>query len=146
MKVPIARIDSCLPLPKYETSGSVGFDFLARVRTRVPSRSFAFIPANVIVKVPKNTMLIVASRSSTPLKKGLITPHGFGVIDHDYCGKDDEIKIQVYNVTGKPVTVFRGEKIAQGIFVHISKVRWQITKKAPHARSRGGFGSTNKKR
>lgn len=144
MKVPVVRIDPRLPLPKYETSGSVGFDLLARVRTRVPARSFALIPANIIVNVPKNTMLIVASRSSTPLRKGLITPHGFGVIDHDYCGRNDEIKIQVYNITGKPVTVFKGEKIAQGIFVHISKAQWQPALKVRQTHSRGGFGSTNR--
>ncbi len=31
MKVKIKRIDKSLPLPVYETNGSVGFDIIARV-------------------------------------------------------------------------------------------------------------------
>lgn len=141
MKVRVQRIDKGLPLPIYETDGSVGFDLLAREDTAVNAKSTALIPANVIVEVPKNFMLVVASRSSTPRKKGLLTPHGIGIIDHDYCGPEDEIKIQVYNFTDAPVTIKRGEKIAQGVFVHIDKFEWEEVEKI-RENSRGGFGST----
>lgn len=141
MKVRVARIDKTLPLPKYETDGSVGFDLLAREDAVIPPRSVGLIPGNVIVEVPKDFMLVVSLRSSTPRKKGLIMPHGIGVIDHDYCGPNDEIKIQVYNVTDAPVTVTRGEKTAQGIFVHINKFEWEEVAQV-REKSRGGFGST----
>lgn len=141
MKVKIQRIDKDLPLPIYETDGSVGFDLLAREDVTVSPKSVALIPANVIVEVPKNFMLVVASRSSTPRKKGLLTPHGIGIIDHDYCGPEDEIKIQVYNFTDTPVVIKRGEKIAQGVFVHIDKFEWEEVMKI-RENSRGGFGST----
>lgn len=141
MKVKIQRVDSTLPLPKYETGGSVGFDFLAREDTEIPAKGVALVPANVIVEVPPNYMLVVSLRSSTPRKKGLLMPHGIGVIDHDYCGPKDEIKIQVYNFTDTAVTVPRGEKIAQGIFVHIDKFEWDEVSEMQR-KSRGGFGST----
>lgn len=141
MKVHIQRVDKDLSLPRYETEGSVGFDFLAREETIIPPKTVALIPGNVIVEVPKNYMLLVSLRSSTPRKKGLLMPHGIGVIDHDYCGPKDEIKIQVYNFTDEPVTVHRGEKIAQGIFVHIDKFEWEEVERI-REESRGGFGST----
>lgn len=141
MRVRIQRVDKDLPLPKYETEGSVGFDFLAREDTAIPQKSVALIPGNVVVEVPSNYMLLVSLRSSTPRKKGLLMPHGIGVIDHDYCGPQDEIKIQVYNFTDEPVTISRGEKIAQGIFVHIDKFEWEEVEKI-REQSRGGFGST----
>lgn len=141
MKVKIQRVDKSLPLPKYETGGSVGFDFLARKDTTIPPKTIALIPGNVIVEVPANYMLLVSLRSSTPRKKGLLMPHGIGVIDHDYCGPQDEIKIQVYNFTDQPVTVLRGEKIAQGIFVHIDRFEWEEVE-GIREKSRGGFGST----
>ena len=141
MKVRIRRIDKDLPLPKYETGGSVGFDVLARQDTVASPRSVALIPANIIVEVPQNYILVISLRSSTPKKKGLIMPHGIGVIDHDYCGPHDEIKIQVYNVTDAPVEVLRGEKIAQVIFVHIDKFEWNEAEEI-REKSRGGFGST----
>lgn len=142
MRVKITRIDKSLPLPQYETVGSVGFDFLAREDVLIAPQSIGLVPGNVIVEVPKDYMLLVSLRSSTPRKKGLLKPHGIGVIDHDYCGPEDEIKIQVYNFTNKPVTVERGEKIAQGIFVHIDKFEWEEVEKI-RDNSRGGFGSTD---
>ncbi|MBI2638043.1 dUTP diphosphatase [Candidatus Peregrinibacteria bacterium] len=142
MKVRIQRVDKNLPLPKYETDGSVGFDFLAREDTVIPAKGVALIPGNAIVEVPRNFVLFVTLRSSTPRKKGLLMPHGVGVIDHDYCGPQDEIKIQVYNFTDKAVTISRGEKIAQGIFVHIDKAEWEDVERI-REESRGGFGSTD---
>ncbi len=144
MKVAIKRIDVSLPLPVYETNGSVGFDLLTRAETLIKPREIGLIPTNVIVKVPKGYMLLVAARSSTPRKKGLLIPHGIGIIDHDYCGPNDEVLVQVYNFTEKDVVIQRGEKIAQGVLVKIGKASWRekgILKKT----SRGGFGSTDKR-
>lgn len=130
-----------MPLPRYETDGSVGFDILAREETIVMPGKIALIPGNIIVEVPQGYMLTIASRSSTPKKKGLLTPHGIGVIDHDYCGSEDEVKIQVYNFTESPVTVSRGDKVAQGIFVRVDKCEWEEVSEITR-NSRGGFGST----
>ncbi len=143
-KAKIKRIDKTLPLPVYETNGSVGFDIIARESIEIPSKEIKLIPGNIIVEVPKGYMLMVASRSSTPKKKGLTPPHGLGIIDHDYCGNEDEIKIQVYNFTDESVIVERGEKIAQGVFIRIDKLEWEEVDEMTKD-SRGGFGSTDNK-
>lgn len=141
MQIKIKRVDQTLPLPQYESEGAVAFDFIARVGTIVPPRGIALIPTNVIVCTPPGYMLVIASRSSLPLKKGLIIPNGIGVLDQDFCGPEDESKVQVYNLTDAPVEVSRGERIAQGIFVKIEKAQWQEVLKL-EAKSRGGFGTT----
>src|SRR3989338_3780483 len=105
MHVNIKRIDPKLPLPMYETTGAVGFDFVAREEVIIEAKSLGLIPGNVVIEVPEGYMLMVASRSSAPKKKGLLTPHGIGIIDHDYCGVSDEIKVQVYNFCDQPVTI-----------------------------------------
>lgn len=143
-KAKIKRIDKELPLPVYETEGSVGFDIIARKKTEIPPKEIKLVPGNIIVEVPKGYMLMVASRSSTPKKKGLTPPHGLGIIDHDYCGNEDEIKIQVYNFTDEPVIVDRGEKIAQGVFIRVDKLDWEEVDEMTND-SRGGFGSTDNK-
>ena len=141
MKVKIQRMDATLPLPRFETEGSVGFDFVVREETVIAPHTIALVPGNVIVEVPHEYMLVVSLRSSAPRKKGLLMPHGVGVIDHDYCGPQDEIKIQVYNFTDQLATIARGEKIAQRILVHIDKAQWKEVSKI-REKSRGGFGST----
>ncbi len=140
MKVRIKRLDKSLPLPVYQTSGSVGFDISAREDTVIQPRSIGMIPGNIVVETPPGYMLLVALRSSTPRKKGLIKPHGIGVIDNDYCGDKDEIKVQVYNNTDREVRIEKGERIAQGIFVKVGKFSWEEA--GSMGKSRGGFGST----
>lgn len=142
MPVKVTRIDKSLPLPKYETDGAVGFDLLARETTAIKKGTIELIPGNVIVETPPGYMLVVASRSSTPRKKGLTQPHGIGIIDQDYCGPTDEIKIQMYNFSEQDVTIERGEKIAQGVFVHVSKFEFEEVEQIKED-SRGGFGSTD---
>jgi dUTP pyrophosphatase len=88
-------------------------------------------------------MLAVVSRSSTPKRKGLLSPHGFGVIDTDYCGESDEIGVLVYNFTDRDVEVLRGERIAQGVFIKVETAEF-IQKSKMAEKSRGGFGSTGK--
>lgn len=143
-KVKIKRIDKTLPLPVYETNGAVGFDILARETVVVEPGKIELVPANLIIQVPNGYMLALVSRSSTPKKKGLLKPHSIGVIDQDYCGDADELKIQIYNFTSEVSTVNRGEKIAQGIFVRIDRFEWEEVD-SMQSPSRGGFGSTDTK-
>lgn len=143
MKVKIKRVDKSLPLPKYETDGSVGFDLLCRESAEIAPRSIVLIRANVIVETPPGYMLMVCMRSSTPRKFGLMMAQGLGIIDNDYCGEEDELKIQVYNFTDEPVTIERGSRIAQAIFVRVDKAEWNEVDQMTST-SRGGFGSTDK--
>ena len=142
MKVRIKRLDKDLPLPRYETDGSVGFDLLCRESVTIAPQTVALIPANVIVETPPGYMLMVTLRSSTPRKQGLLIPHGVGIIDQDYCGEGDEIQIQIYNFTGQAVTVERGDRIAQGIFVRVDTAEWSEVSEMS-SETRGGFGSTD---
>ena len=141
MRVKITRIDHGLPLPAYHTAGAVGFDLLCRERRTVVPGEVALLPANVIVATPPGYMLLVAARSSTPRRKGLSAPHGVGIVDQDYCGPGDEIHVQVYNFGDAPVTVERGERIAQAVFVRADQVTWD-ERDAAESPTRGGFGST----
>lgn len=140
LQVAVKRVDTDLPLPIYQTSGSVGFDFYCRVETVVEARSLARIPANMIIATPPGFMLMVTMRSSTAKRKGLLIPNGVGIIDQDYCGEGDEISISVYNFRDEPVLVERGERLAQGIFVPIMRANW--TEITTVGEGRGGFGST----
>jgi dUTP pyrophosphatase len=141
MKVKIKRIDKDLPIPKYQTKGAVGCDLYARVETKIAPHSLAKIPANVIIETPPGYMFLVASRGSTPYKKGLLPPHGVGIGDQDFCGPDDEYNIEVYNFTDNEVLVERGERIAQGIFVPVEIAEWEEVEEMGQE-SRGWHGST----
>src|ERR1700738_87370 len=140
LNVKIKRIDTGLPLPAYATEGSVGFDLMCREDTEVAPRMLGRIPGNLIVQTPPGYMLLLTMRSSTARRKGLLIPNGVGVIDQDYSGEGDELLVSVYNFKDEAVFVHYGERIAQGIFVPITRVVWQEVDEMGQAR--GGFGST----
>lgn len=140
IRVAIKRIDRGLPLPVYATAGSVGFDLLCRETVEVLPRQIELIPGNVIVRIPVGYFLLLTLRSSTPRRKSLLIPNGVGIIDQDYAGEGDELRVQVLNFGDEAVEVKRGERIAQGLFVPVVRVQWDEIEAV--GQGRGGFGST----
>lgn len=128
-------------VPSYETKGAVAFDLSASAKTTIPARSLGLIPTGLVVEVPDGYALLLCARSSTPKKKGLLIPHGVGIIDQDYCGPEDELFVQYYNFTDADVTVAAGERCAQGLLVRVGKADFCVVDELA-ATSRGGFGST----
>lgn len=140
MKVRITRLRDDVPIPKYETPGAVMFDIAAIEDAIILPGEIKLLPTGLVVCVPDGYMLMVASRSSTAMKKGLEIIQGVGIIDQDYCGPEDELKLQVYNFTDRPVEVKRGDRIYQAGFVPIIRAEWD--EGPADGPSRGGFGST----
>jgi len=144
MHVRISRVDSSLPLPAYQTAGSVAFDLSTRVDATIQPGEVVLLPANLVVEVPNGYVLLIAGRSSLP-KRGLVLANSIGVIDQDYHGPQDELRLQLRNITDVPVTVKRGDRLAQGFFVPVERAEWQeLELTEVTAATRGGFGSTGK--
>lgn len=67
--------------------------------------------------------------------------NGIGIFDEDYAGDADEYHAVLFNFTDAPVTVERGDRVAQAVVIpyvkaHIIEVD---TLENP---DRGGFGTT----
>jgi dUTP pyrophosphatase len=140
LAVRITRIHPDAVLPGYQTAEAAGFDLVAVESVTIEPGRVALIPTGLVIKVPVRMFLGVFARSSTPLKRGLMIANGVGVIDPDYCGPTDEVKIAVMNFTDGTVTVNAGDRIAQGILLEAPRVEW--TEAAADGTSRGGFGSS----
>ena len=141
MRLKIKRLKHAVGLPEPATAGAAGFDLAAAADMEIPPRSIRLIGTGLVIAVPEGYFLGVFARSSTPLKRGLMVANGVGIIDADYCGPEDEIKIQVLNSTDAPVTVTRGDRLAQGIVLPCPRVEWEEVEDTSQP-SRGGFGST----
>jgi dUTP pyrophosphatase len=141
MNVGIRRVHPGAQLPSYQTSGSVGFDLCTAERARIAPESIALVSTGLVIATPPGWALLVCLRSSTPGRFGVIQPHGVGVIDQDYRGSADELRLQLLNYTTVEVVIPEGSRLAQGVFVRVEQAVWY-----PHEASdasRGGFGSTN---
>ena len=142
-KIKIKRFDKGLPLPEYKTKGAAAFDLLARETTKIKSGTIGYVPLNVAVKPPRDHFFLLAARSSTH-KSGLMPVHGIGIGDPDFCGDNDEYKMPFYNFVKKTVTVEKGTRVAQGMFVKFIKAGWKEVNQMK-GKTRGGFGSTGHK-
>lgn len=141
LMVKVWKKDERAKLPERATSGSVGFDIFALEDTVIYPLQFTLIRTGLVIQTQFPYAMLIFPRSSLFKKKNLIMPNSAGIIDFDYCGEDDEIKIPVFNLSDKVVTIQASEKIAQAIFVKIAFPELiEISKVSKQ--SRGGFGST----
>ena len=143
LSVRIRRLSPHVPLPRYQTVGAAGFDLAASEDTRVEPGEVALVPTGLVIRVPDGYFLGIFARSSTPLKRGLMVANGVGVVDSDYCGPNDEIKIEVFNFTTAPVVVRRGDRLAQGVIIPAVRADWQEIEEL-RRETRGGFGATDR--
>jgi dUTP pyrophosphatase len=141
MRLKIKRLDPGVGLPEPATAGAAGFDLASAVDVDIPPRSIRLVGTGLVIAVPDGHFLGIFARSSTPLKRGLMVANGVGVVDSDYCGPADEIKIQLLNFTDAPVQVKRGDRLAQGIVLPCPNVQWEEVSEM-RVPTRGGFGST----
>ena len=138
--------DKNINLPVRKTKASAGYDFEAAEDTVIP----AFKPGTkpVLVKTGvksyfgEDEVLILANRSSNPMKKGLVLANSIGVIDSDYYSNPDNdghIMFAFYNFGDTDVTIEKGTAIGQGIFYKFLTSDEDVA----NGTRVGGFGSTS---
>jgi dUTP pyrophosphatase len=140
MQVKIKRLDKTIPLPEYKTADAAGFDLSSRETVTIAPHQTAFIPLNVIIKLPKGYHSILMPRSSMP-KLGIMQINSIGLIDNNYCGEEDEFKLFVYNFTDHDVAIEKGTRIAQ-VEIHRTIKSEIVEVDSLSDPSRGGFGTT----
>jgi dUTP pyrophosphatase len=141
MRLKIKRLNPAVSLPQPATGHAAGFDLAAAVDIEIPPRTIRLVGTGLVIAVPDGHFLGIFARSSTPLKRGLMVANGVGVVDADYCGPDDEVKIQLLNFTDAAVLVCKGDRLAQGIVLPAPRVEWEEVSEM-NVPTRGGFGST----
>ncbi len=134
--------DADLPLPRYMTAASAGLDLTAAVREPVdvePGR-ITLIPTGLAVALPEGFEAQIRPRSGLALKKGLTIINAPGTIDADYRG---EIGLAVVNLGPEPVTINRGDRVAQMVVTRVWQAELQLVDKLTDTeRGDGGFGHT----
>lgn len=99
------------------------------------------VPTGIKAYMQNGEYLELVSRSSFPLKKYLMLSNGIGVIDMDFYGNPDNdgaIMFQFWNFGPETITIKKGERIGQGIFLPY------LLADNDHASNKrmGGHGST----
>jgi dUTP pyrophosphatase len=142
--VAIRRLPSAcdLPLPERATAHAAGFDLRAAVTAPmvVDPGARALVPTGVAIAVPPGYEGQVRPRSGLALKSGITLLNAPGTIDADYRG---EVGVIVVNHGKDPVTIARGDRIAQLVIQKLADVTLESVDELPEtSRGAGGFGHT----
>ena len=130
-----------LPLPSRRTAGSAGFDLAsAEPDFILAPGERRLVATGLAIELPPGVEGQVRPRSGLALKHGLTMPNAPGTIDSDYRG---ELKVILQNGGSEPVTIVRGDRIAQVVFARYETPDViDATELAESGRGAGGCGST----
>lgn len=120
---------------KRQTKYSAGADLICSKETTILPNNTVLVPTNYYVEQQEYPMFyMLCARSSVSLNKNLILMNGVGIIDSDY---KDEVKVMYRNVGTEPITLEKGERIAQ-----IIPLSYLPLFEALDNEREGGFGSS----
>ena len=135
------RKTDCVHMPTRSSEHSAGYDFYADKDYIVSPNEIIKIWTDIKAYMQPNEVLILDVRSSMGGKYMLANT--IGIIDSDYYGNpnnDGNIGIFLKNISNATLTIFKGDKIAQGIFIKYLKADEDNTT----AKRLGGFGSSGR--
>jgi dUTP pyrophosphatase len=133
-----------LPLPAYQTSGSAGMDLQAALEQDIVIQpgNRVLVPTGYVIALPEGYEAQIRPRSGLANRFGLTVANAPGTIDSDYRG---EILVLLVNLGDAPVTMHRGDRIAQLVIAPVVNASWQLVDDLPRStRNNGGFGSTGR--
>jgi dUTP pyrophosphatase len=123
MKIRIYRREKSIPLPERKTPRSVGMDVYAARDVELWPGKVVLVPTGLIIESPSGYYFKIFMRSGLAIQYGISLVNDVGIIDEDYCGSDDEVKIgfiRHYDPSepqyDKPLLIKKGTRIAQLIF------------------------------
>lgn len=129
-------------IPIRATDSSAGYDLSSIEEVTIEPKAIKLVPTGLKVMMQKDEALFIFPRSSLAIKRGLMMSNSVGVIDADYYGNADNeghIMIPLMNISEQPVTIKKGERVAQGIFMHYLKTTDDQVRTNER---KGGFGSS----
>lgn len=109
--------DEDIQLPSYGSELAAGLDLRASLDADItlqPGDRY-LVPTNFGVEIPRDYSGFVVPRSGLANKFGLSIVNTPGIIDPDYRG---EIYVNLINHGKEPITIHRGDRIAQLVIVH----------------------------
>ena len=131
-----------IPLPVRATAGSAGYDFVCPAAVTLAPGESVVVPTGVRAFMEPGWVLLIFPRSGLGFKHHLHLANTTGVIDSDYvnAANGGHIMVKIVNGSDHAVTIGRGERFCQGVFVPYGLAEESAE---PGERS-GGLGSTGR--
>lgn len=137
----VTLLDDAVAPPAYAHPGDAGADLTTTVDVEIPPQGRATVPTGVAIALPDGFAAFVHPRSGLAARHGLTVVNAPGTIDAGYRG---EIKVILLNTdTTAPVTLRRGDRVAQLVVQRVERARFLTATTLPGShRGDGGLGSS----
>ncbi|HKC98690.1 MAG TPA: dUTP diphosphatase [Methylomirabilota bacterium] len=140
IKLPVTRLDPSIELPAYAREGDAGLDLRAAHDATLEPGGRGLVGTGLAVAIPPGYAGLVIPRSGLALSQGVTVLNAPGLVDAGYRG---EVKVLLINHGEKPVTVRRGDRIAQLVVQSVERTEpIEVGELPASERGAGGFGST----
>ena len=141
VEVLIRRLDPEVPVPAYAHPGDAGADLTTTVDVDLGPGERAMVPTGISVALPDGYVALVHPRSGLAARCGVSIVNAPGTVDAGYRG---EVKVLLVNLDPRtPVTLSRGDRIAQLVVQRVAEARFVEVDRLPESgRGEGGYGST----
>jgi dUTP pyrophosphatase len=154
IRVCVKRVGSVeVPLPKYQTSGSAGFDLHAAIEDPIKLYpkggnggiqanyiNWTLIPVGLAFEIPPGFEGQIRPRSGLALKNGISIVNTPGTIDSDYRG---DLSVILINLGNETFIINPLDRIAQMIICPVVQAELLLVENLNDTiRGDGGFGST----
>lgn len=133
-----------IPLPGYASEGAAGADLRAALTAplELAPGERAAVPTGLELELPPGFEGQVRPRSGLARRHGVTVANAPGTIDSDFRG---EVLVLLVNLGREPVTLSRGDRIAQLVVAPVTRVDFvEADALPPSGRGNGGFGSTGR--
>ena len=117
-------------------------DLRAAEEISLKKGEFKLIPLGVAMELPEGYEALVAPRSSTCKKLGIMMANSIGIIDESYKGDNDEWHFPAYAV--KDTCIHKNERICQFRIIQHQPLIHLVEVAHLGNTDRGGIGSTGR--
>lgn len=140
LEIKIKYLRDIFPIDKLHAGDWI--DLRSAEDTFIKAGEYKMIPLGIAMELPKGYEALVAPRSSTYKKYGVIAANSIGVIDESYKGDGDEWHFLAFAT--RSTFIAKNERICQFRIIQHQPILKFETVETLGNENRGGIGSTGR--
>lgn len=162
-KVKVFKVHPKAKIPEIKSVEAAGFDLCCVEDFSMSPGQQIVVGTGLVMQPPEGYHMEILVRSSMAYKYGIMLTNNVGLIDRDYAGTKDELKVMLFMCPEQPMVIGKrrtsvttslanrgdiefksGDRIAQVVFRKTESFEFEEVDTAPNDEARGGLGSTGK--
>jgi dUTP diphosphatase len=138
--VKLKKLYSDAIIPTYAKKGDAGADLYSYQDAYLMPGAWGLISTGISIAMPPSWVGLIHPRSGLSAKKGVTVLNAPGTVDSGYRG---EIKVNLINLGVEPLSISKGDRIAQIMFQVFEQADFlEVDELDTTERGDGGHGST----